>query len=152
VDALLARFVSAFKRGIEGELEALHAASAAFEIRTTKAEDPPAHRETLPVARASEAVMTVQDDMYRTENRINTSRMDYTDAVNAYNTLRNSFPAVLTASLLGFKEQPYFEAEPGARTAPSVGDANSLRKPATQPAPAAPAAPPAPANTAPVKP
>ena len=102
-------------------------------------------QETYPVLRSSEAFMKVQDELSGTENRINTSRMDYTDAVNAYNTLRNSFPAVITASLLGFKEQPYFEAEPGARTAPSVGDANSLRKPATQPAAPAPAVP-APAN------
>jgi len=87
-------------------------------------------QETYPNLRSSEAFMKVQDELSGTENRINTARIDYTDAVSAYNTLRNSFPAVLTASLLGFKEQPYFEAEPGARSVPSVGDANSLRKPA----------------------
>lgn len=103
-------------------------------------------QENYPVLRSNEAFMKVQDELSGTENRINTSRMDYTDAVNQYNTTRNSFPAVLTAGLLGFKEQPYFEAEPGARTAPSVGDANAMRRPATQPAA------PAPANTAPAKP
>jgi LemA protein len=75
--------------------------------------------------------MKVQDELSGTENRINTARIDYTDAVNQYNTLRNSFPAVITAGLLGFKEQPYFEAEPGARSAPSVGDANTMRRPST---------------------
>lgn len=85
-------------------------------------------QETYPVLRSSDAFMKVQDELSGTENRINTARIDYTDAVNQYNTLRNSFPAVLTAGLLGFKEQPYFEAEPGARNAPSVGDANSLRR------------------------
>jgi LemA protein len=94
-------------------------------------------QETYPVLRSSEAFMKVQDELSGTENRINVARIDYTDAVNAYNTTRNSFPAVLTASLLGFKEQPYFEADASARSAPSVGDANSLRKTA----PAAPAAP-----------
>lgn len=39
VDALLARFVSAFKRGIEGELDAMHAASEAFEIPLSRGED-----------------------------------------------------------------------------------------------------------------
>lgn len=87
-------------------------------------------QENYPVLRSNEAFMKVQDELSGTENRINTARIDYTDAVGQYNTLRNSFPAVLTAGLLGFKEQPYFEAEPGARTAPSVGDANSLRRPA----------------------
>lgn len=86
-------------------------------------------QENYPVLRSNEAFMKVQDELSGTENRINTARIDYTDAVNAYNTLRNSFPAVLTASLMGFKEQPYFEAEAGARTAPKVGDANSLRRP-----------------------
>ena len=97
-------------------------------------------QETYPVLRSSEAFMKVQDELSGTENRINVARIDYTDATNVYNTARNSFPAVLTASLLGFKEQPYFEADASARSAPSVGDANSLRKTA-QAAPVAPAAP-----------
>lgn len=105
-------------------------------------------QENYPVLRSNEAFMKVQDELSGTENRINASRIDYTDSVNSYNTTRNSFPAVLTAGLLGFKEQPYFEAEPGARTAPSVGDANSLRK---TNAPTAPA-PAAPANKAPAAP
>lgn len=99
-------------------------------------------QETYPVLRSSEAFMKVQDELSGTENRINVARIDYTDATNVYNTARNSFPAVLTASLLGFKEQPYFEADASARSAPSVGDANSLRKTA----PAAPVAPAAPAK------
>ena len=99
-------------------------------------------QETYPVLRSSEAFMKVQDELSGTENRINVARIDYTDATNVYNTARNSFPAVLTASLLGFKEQPYFEADASARSAPSVGDANSLRTTA----PAAPVAPAAPAK------
>src|SRR5688572_25648285 len=97
-------------------------------------------QENYPVLRSNEAFMKVQDELSGTENRINTARIDYTDAVKSYNTTRNSFPAVITAGLMGFKEQPFYEAEPGARTVPSIGDANSLRRPATQPAaPAAPA-------------
>lgn len=103
-------------------------------------------QEAYPVLRSNEAFMKVQDELSGTENRINATRIDFTEAVNTYNTTRNSFPAVLTASLLGFKEEPFFKADEGAKTAPKVGDANSLRK--TQaPAPAAPApAVPAPAN------
>lgn len=94
-------------------------------------------QENYPALRSSEAFMKVQDELSGTENRINVARIDYTQAVQDYNTLRNSFPAVLTASLLGFKEQPYFEAEAGARTAPKVGDPNSIRR--DQPAAPAPA-------------
>jgi LemA protein len=88
--------------------------------------------ESYPQLRSSEAFMKVQDELSGTENRLNTARLDYVQAVQDYNTTRNSFPAVLTAGLLGFKEEPHFQAEEGARTAPKIGDANSLRR--TQPA------------------
>lgn len=103
-------------------------------------------QEQYPVLRSSEAFMNVQDELAGTENRLNTSRIDFNDAVRDYNTTRNSFPAVLTAGLLGFKEEPFFEAEQGARSVPSVGDSNSLRRPT------APAAPNAPASNAPAAP
>jgi len=86
-------------------------------------------QENYPQLRSSEAFLKVQDELAGTENRINTSRIDFNDAVTTYNTTRNSFPAVLTAGMLGFKEEPYFQADPSAKSAPSVGDANSLRKP-----------------------
>jgi len=93
-------------------------------------------QENYPVLKSSDAFLKVQDELVGTENRINTARTDFNGAVQSYNTTRNSFPAVLTAGLLGFKEEPFFKAEEGARTAPSVGDANSLRRdaPATAPA------------------
>lgn len=103
-------------------------------------------QESYPVLRSNEAFMKVQDELSGTENRINTARLDFNQSVTDYNTTRNSFPAVLTAGLLGFKEEPFFQADPSARTAPSVGDANSLRKTSAPQAPAAPAAPVAPAN------
>lgn len=63
-------------------------------------------QETYPVLRSSEAFMKVQDELSGTENRINTTRIDYGDAVKDYNTLRNSFPAVITASLFGSRSSP----------------------------------------------
>lgn len=86
-------------------------------------------QEKYPELRSSEAFLKVQDGLSGTENRINTARIDFNDAVTDYNTTRNSFPAVLTAGLLGFKEEPFFQADEGARQAPTVGDANSLRRP-----------------------
>ena len=96
-------------------------------------------QENYPALRSSDAFMKVQDELSGTENRINVARLDFNQAVTDYNTTRNSFPAVLTAGLLGFKEEPFFKADEGAKTVPNVGDANSLRK-------QAPAAP-APANS-----
>ena len=48
--------------------------------------------------------------------------------------------AVLTAGLLGFKEEPFFQGDEKSKTPPTVGDANSIRRPANPPAQA-------PANT-----
>jgi LemA protein len=104
-------------------------------------------QESYPNLRSNEAFMKVQDELSGTENRINTARLDFNDAVTSYNTTRNSFPAVVTAGLFGFKEEPFYKAEEGARTAPKINDANTMRRPTTQPA-----APAAPANTAPPKP
>lgn len=94
-------------------------------------------QENYPQLRSSDAFMKVQDELSGTENRINTARIDYNAATTDYNTARNSFPAVLTAGLLGFKEEPYFKADDSAKQAPNVGDPNSLRKNNTQTAPAA---------------
>ncbi len=102
-------------------------------------------QENYPVLRSNESFLKLQDELSGTENRINTARLDFNTAVTDYNTTRNSFPAVLTAGLLGFKEEPFFQAEESARTAPRIPDANSLRRNQTQQVPAAPA----PANAVP---
>ena len=85
-------------------------------------------QENYPVLRSNESFLKLQDELAGTENRIKVARDDYTDKVNIFNKTRNAFPAVITASLFGFKEEPYFKADEGAKTAPKI-DANSLRKP-----------------------
>lgn len=116
-------------------------------------------QEQYPQLRSVDAFMTVQTQLEGTENRINVARNDFSKAVTDYNTTRNSFPAVLTAGLLGFKEEQFFKADDDAKHAPDIGDPNSLRRTSAPGAPAAPAnsapaanAPPAPpANAAPRK-
>ena len=85
-------------------------------------------QEAYPVLRSNENFLKLQDELSGTENRINVSRLDYNTAVTDYNTSRNQFPAVLTAGLMGFKEEPFFKAEEGANKAPDIGDPNSMRK------------------------
>lgn len=85
-------------------------------------------QENYPQLRSSEAFLKVQDELSSTENRINVARTDYNQAVTDYNTSRNQFPAVLTANLLGFKEEPFFKADEGANRAPDIGDPNSMRR------------------------
>jgi LemA protein len=83
-------------------------------------------QENYPVLKSNENFLKLQDEVAGTENRIATSRMDYNNAVQDYNTTRAQFPTVISAKLFGFKEEPYFKAEEGATAAPKI-DANTLR-------------------------
>ena len=76
--------------------------------------------EQYPQLKSNESFLRLQDELAGTENRLATARYDYTQAAQDYNTTRSRFPAVLIAGLMGFKEQPYFKAEEGARQAPKV--------------------------------
>jgi len=95
-------------------------------------------QQTWPVLRSSEAFLNVQTELAGTENRINTARQDFNTAVQDYNTSRNSFPAVLTAGLFGFKAETPFQAQAGAENAPQLPDPNSMRRNQTAPAANAP--------------
>lgn len=82
--------------------------------------------ENYPVLRSNEAFLKVQDQVEGTENRIDVARKDYNKAVTDYNTLRNQFPAVITASLVGFQEEPYYEADERAEEVPKL-DASEMK-------------------------
>ena len=82
--------------------------------------------ENYPVLRSNEAFLKVQDEIAGIENRINVARLDYNQAVQDYNTSRNSFPAVLTAGMMGFKEEPYFQGDERSKEVPKI-DANDMR-------------------------
>jgi LemA protein len=84
-------------------------------------------QESYPQLRSNDLWLKVQDELSGTENRINVAREDYNAAVQDYNTSRNSFPQVIAAKMYGFKEEPYFKAEEGARQAPRI-DPNVMRR------------------------
>jgi LemA protein len=83
--------------------------------------------ENYPNLKSGEAFLKFQDELAGTENRIGASRNDYNTAVQDYNTARGNFPMVIAAKLYGFKEEPYFKADEGARQAPQI-NADSLRR------------------------
>lgn len=83
-------------------------------------------QEAYPQLQSNQNFLKLQDEVAGTENRIATSRKDYNDATQDYNTTRAQFPTVISAKLYGFKEEPYFRAEEGARQVPQI-NANSLR-------------------------
>ena len=85
-------------------------------------------QENYPQLQSIELFRNVQTELAGTENRIAVSRTDYNNAVTAYNTARNQFPAVITASLFGFKEEPFFKADPTATQVPDVGNPDAMRR------------------------
>src|SRR6267142_2789492 len=83
-------------------------------------------QEQYPQLKSNENFLKVQDEVAGTENRMATARKDYNDAVQDYNTTRGNFPTVISAKLFGFREEPYFKAEEGAKQVPRI-DSNTLR-------------------------
>jgi LemA protein len=94
-------------------------------------------QENYPQLRSIDLFQNLQTELAGTENRIATRREDYNKVVTDYNTGIKQFPGVITSSLFGFKEEPYFQAAPGSQTAPQLPAPDSIRR--TNTAPAAPA-------------
>lgn len=84
-------------------------------------------QESYPQLQSNELWRNVQTELAGTENRINVAREDYNRAIQDYNTARGQFPMVIAAKMYGFKEEPYFKAEEGAREVPRI-DPNAVRR------------------------
>ena len=89
--------------------------------------------EAYPQLKADQGFLRLQDELTGTENRIATSRNDYNQAVQTYNTYIRTFPQALTAKVTGAKPRTYFEAAAGTE-APPVVDFGTKAAPATTPA------------------
>ena len=77
--------------------------------------------EAYPDLKANQNMMAVQEELTSTENKVAFARQAFNDTVTVFNTARDTFPAVLIAGLLGFKEAMLFEVDDAsARTAPKV--------------------------------
>jgi LemA protein len=77
--------------------------------------------EAYPALRSNENMLMLQEELSSTENRIAFARQHYNDAVMAYNTAQQQFPAVLVAASLGFRPADLFALDdPAERTAPTV--------------------------------
>jgi LemA protein len=76
--------------------------------------------ERYPDLKANANFVALQAQLEGTENRIAVSRRDFNNAVQSYDTAIKSFPTLLYAGAAGFKDKPYFNATPGAETAPKV--------------------------------
>jgi LemA protein len=67
--------------------------------------------EAYPDLKADRAMSQLMEELRSTENRIAFARQAFNDAVTAYNTARERFPAVLLAAPMGFGEAELFVVE-----------------------------------------
>ncbi|HUJ10394.1 MAG TPA: LemA family protein [Verrucomicrobiae bacterium] len=76
--------------------------------------------ERYPELKSNSNFLELQAQLEGTENRIAVERGRYNEIVQQYNTAIKSFPTLLYAGALKFKEKPYFTATTGAETPPKV--------------------------------
>ena len=76
--------------------------------------------ENYPDLKANQNFLELQSQLEGTENRIAVARNEFNKAAKTYNVLVRRFPNNVVASMFGFDQKAYFEAEPGAEKAPVV--------------------------------
>lgn len=77
--------------------------------------------EAYPDLKANTNMMSLQEELKSTENKIAFARQYYNDIVTSYNTKIETFPSSIFASMGGFKPKDLFELdEPAAREAVKV--------------------------------
>jgi len=78
--------------------------------------------ESYPDLKANQNMLSLQEELTSTENKVAFSRQAYNDAVMGYNTARETFPNSIIAGATGFGPAQLFELEAPAveRAAPKV--------------------------------
>lgn len=76
--------------------------------------------ENYPDLKANQNVMSLQEELTTTENKISFARQFYNDTVLSYNNAIQVFPANLVANAFGFRPREYFAAAEGDRAVPVV--------------------------------
>ena len=81
--------------------------------------------EEYPELRSSEQFLNLQKNLSKVENQLQAARRVYNSEVNTYNNSIQKFPGNIMASIFGFKEEEYFEAEYNSRENIKIKDINS---------------------------
>lgn len=76
--------------------------------------------ENYPELKANQNFLELQSQLEGTENRITVERMKFNQVTQDYNAKIRTFPNNLTASMFGFENKGYFQAEAGSNKAPTV--------------------------------
>ena len=84
--------------------------------------------ENYPELKSNQNVEQLMTELAGSENRIFVARKDYNKVATEYNQKLRSFPAVLFANMMNFKEAETFKESEEAKTAPKVDFGNSTTK------------------------
>jgi len=76
--------------------------------------------EKYPDLKANQNFLDLQTQLESTENRITVERRNFNEVVQDYNVSVRSFPSNIFASMFGFQQKGYFQAEAGAEKAVKV--------------------------------
>jgi LemA protein len=76
--------------------------------------------ENYPDLKANQNVMQLQEELTTTENQIGFSRQHFNGTVREFNTSIQTFPNVLIAGVLGFREHDYFQIAESDTAVPEV--------------------------------
>lgn len=76
--------------------------------------------EAYPEVTATQAFISLQDQLEGQENRIRVARKEYSKTVGVYNRKIKSFPTSIVANMKGYEPMEYFEATEGSENAPTV--------------------------------
>jgi len=105
--------VAAGQRGPEAQAQAENMLSDALKSLFAVAEN-------YPDLKANQNVMSLQEELTATENKISFARQFYNDSVLTYNNKIQTVPSNLVAGLFNFTARQYFEAPEAAREVPKV--------------------------------
>lgn len=84
--------------------------------------------ENYPELKSNQNVEQLMTELAGSENRIFVARKDYNQAATDYNQKLRSFPTVLFANMMNFKEVETFKESEEAKTAPKVDFNNSTSR------------------------
>ncbi len=76
--------------------------------------------ESYPDLKANQNVLSLQEELTSTENKIAFARQFYNDSVLTFNNKVQTFPSNLIAGMFNFTTRQFFEAPEGDRAVPTV--------------------------------
>jgi LemA protein len=105
--------IAAGQRGPEAQAQAENMLSDALKSLFAVAEN-------YPDLKANQNVLSLQEELTATENKISFARQFYNDSVLTYNNKIQTVPSNIVAGLFNFTTRQYFEAPETAREVPKV--------------------------------